>query len=379
MKKKYLLAPGPTPVPSSALLSMAEPIIHHRAPEFKPVLQDIREGLKYLFQTKNEVLTIASSGTGGMEGAVANTLSKGDKALVVVGGKFGERWRDICKAYGVETINIDVTWGEAVDVATIKKHLDENPDIKAVMIQASETSTGVMHPVKQIADLVRPRENTILIVDAITGLGVFNLPVDEWGLDVVVTGSQKALMLPPGLAFVSLSDKAIKMMETSDLPKYYFNFKKELKSVVKNSTAYTPAVSLMIGLRDILNMIKQEGLENVFTRHDKLARATREAVKEIGLKLLAPGSPSNALTAVYAPEGIDASDIVKLFREKYGITVAGGQEHLKGKIFRIAHLGYSDIFDVITAITALEMILDELGYSFDKGAGIKKAMEVLAG
>ena len=379
MKKKYLLAPGPTPVPSTTLLSMAEPIIHHRAPEFKPVLQEVREGLKYLFQTKNEVMTFAASGTGGMEGAVTNLLSKGDKALVVVGGKFGERWRDICNAYGVRTINIDVTWGEAVDIALVKKHLDENPDIKAVLIQASETSTGVMHPVKEIADLVKSRENTILIVDAITGLGVFNLPTDEWGLDVVVTGSQKALMLPPGLAFVSLSDKAVKMMEASDLPKYYFNFKKELKAVVKNSTAYTPAVSLVIGLRDVLRMIRQEGLENIFARHDRLATATREALKELGLSLLAPGSPSNALTAVYAPEGIDASNIVKLFREKYGITVAGGQEHLKGKIFRIAHLGYTDTFDVITSISALEMILDELGYSFNKGAGVKKAMDILSG
>jgi aspartate aminotransferase-like enzyme len=377
MKKRYLLAPGPTPVPDSTLLKMAAPIIHHRAPEFVPVLEDVREGLKYLFQTKNEVITLAASGTGGMEGAVTNLLSKGDKALVVVGGKFGERWRDICNAYGVQTINIDVKWGEAVKAGEVKSHLDANPDIKAVLFQASETSTGVMHPVKEIADLVKERDNTVLIVDAITGLGVFNLPVDEWGLDVVVTGSQKALMLPPGLAFVSLSDKAIKMMETSDLPKYYFDFKKELKGLSKNSTAYTPAVSLMIGLRDVLNQMKEEGLENIFNRHGKLAKATRAAVKALGLNLLAPGSPSDALTAVYAPEGMNAGDIVKLLRVKYGITVAGGQADLKGKIFRIAHLGYSDTFDVVIAISALEMALDELGYSFTKGAGISKAMEIL--
>ncbi len=378
MKKKYLLAPGPTPVPSSALLAMATPIVHHRAPEFAPVLKEVQEGLKYLFQTKNDVIMLASSGTGGMEGSVANLLSKGDKALVVVGGKFGERWRDICNAYGVETINIDVTWGEAVDGSIVKKHLDENPDIKAVLLQASETCTGVMHPVKEIADYVKERENTVLIVDAITGLGVFNLPMDDWGLDVVVTGSQKALMLPPGLAFVALSDKAIKMMETSDLPKYYFNFKKELKAIAKNSTAYTPAVSLIVGLKDILSMLREEGLENVFARHEKLANATREAVKALGLTLLAPNAPSNALTAVNAPEGTDAGSIVKLYREKYGITVAGGQDHLKGKIFRLAHLGYSDTFDVVIAISALEMILAELGVDFEKGAGINKAMELLS-
>lgn len=378
MKKRYLLAPGPTPVPSCTLLKMAEPIIHHRAPEFIPVMEEVRAGLKFLFQTKNEVLTLTASGTGAMEGSVTNLFSKGEKVLVVVGGKFGERWRDICKAYGVQTINIDVPWGEAVDVKVVKKHLDENPDIRGVLFQASETSTGVMHPVKEIADLVKTRDNTVVIVDAITGLGVFNLPADEWGLDVVVTGSQKALMLPPGLAFVSLSDKAIRMMETSDLPKFYFNFKKELKNVVKNSTAYTPAVSLIIGLRDVLNMMKEEGLESIFARHKKLAHATREAVKAIGLKLLAVSAPSDALTAVFSPDGIGAGEIVKLYREKYGITIAGGQDHLKGKIFRIAHLGYADTFDTITAIAALEMILTQLGYSFTKGAGVNKAMEILS-
>jgi len=378
MKKRYLLAPGPTPVPESALMKMSAPMIHHRAPEFTPILEDVRAGLKYLFQTKNEVIVTASSGTGGMEGAVTNLMSKGDKALVVVGGKFGERWQEICEAYGVEVIAIDVEWGKAVDGAVVKKKLDENPDIKAVFIQASETCTGVMHPVKEIADMIKPLENTIFVVDAITGVGVFNLPADEWGLDVVVTGSQKALMLPPGLACVSLSDKAIKLLDTSDLPKYYFNFKKELKGLVKNSTAYTPAVSLLIGLRDVLNSIKAEGLENLFARHAKLANATREAVKALGLELFAPDAPSDALTAVKAPEGIDATSIVKLYREKYGITVAGGQAQLKGKIFRLAHLGYSDTFDVVIAISALEMILAELGHSFTKGAGINKALEILS-
>jgi len=378
MKKQYLYAPGPTPVPESTLLKMAAPIIHHRAPEFIPVLEEVRKGLKYIFQTKNEVIILASSGTGGMEGAVTNLLSKGDKALVIVGGKFGERWRDICKVYGVNTINIDVTWGEAVKVSDVKKHLDENPDIKAVYIQASETSTGVVHPIKEIADLIKHRENTIFVVDAITGLGVFKLPADEWGLDVVVTGSQKALMLPPGLAFVSLSDKAIKMMETSNLPKYYFNFKKELKGLDKNSTAFTPAISLIIGLGDVLNQMKAEGLDNIYARHAKLANATREAVKALGLKLFAPNAPSNALTAVCSPEGIDAGKIVKLYRDKYGITVAGGQDQLKGKIFRLAHLGYIDTFDVIAMISALEMILAELGYSFTKGAGVNKALEILS-
>jgi len=376
MLKKYLFAPGPTPIPPEVIQAMSDAVIHHRAPEFLPVLEEVREGLKWLFQCKNEVLIFASSGTGAMEGAVTNTLSRGDRALVVIGGKFGERWDEICRAYGVEVVPINVPWGEAVDPALIKKALDKDPKIKAVLFQASETSTGVMHPVKEIAEIVRNYDNTLCIVDAITGIGVFDIPADKWGIDVVVGGSQKALMLPPGLAFAAVSDKAWKFVEKSDLPKYYFNFKSELKNLQKNQTAYTPAVTLILGLRQSLKMLRAEGLENIFARHEKLASATRAGVKAMGLELFAK-SPSNAVTAVKAPEGIDGQAIVKGFREKFRITIAGGQSQLKGKIFRIAHLGYYDRFDVVMVLSALESVLLGLGYKLKPGQGVQSALEVI--
>ncbi|MCK5257531.1 MAG: alanine--glyoxylate aminotransferase family protein, partial [Deltaproteobacteria bacterium] len=244
-------------------------------------------------------------------------------------------------------------------------------------MQASETSTGVMHPVKEVAEIVKNCDNTIIVVDAITGVGVFDLPTDKWNLDIVVGGSQKALMLPPGLAFVALSDKAISFVEKSTLPKYYFNFKKELKSIKNNQSAYTPAVSLVVGLREVLRQIKEEGLENVFARTDRIARATREAMKALGLKLFAPDSPSNAVTAVIAPDGVDGQKVVKVLREKHNITIAGGQDQAKGKIFRIAHFGYMDTYDIVTVVSAVEMTLKELGYAVELGKGVKAALEVL--
>ena len=378
MQKKYLLfAPGPSPIPPKVLLAMAEPIIHHRAPAYVKVLEEVREGLKYLFQTKNEVLVFASSGTGAMEGAVSNTLCAGDKALVVQGGKFGERWAQICNAYGVHAKIIHVEWGRAVDPDLIRKALEVEPTIKAIFIQASETSTGVKHPVREIAEIVKNYETTILVVDAITGVGVFDLPTDKWNLDIVVGGSQKALMLPPGLSFVVLSDKAWSFVEKSTLPKYYFDFKKELKNIKSNQSAYTPAVSLVVGLREVLRQIKEEGLENVFARTERMARATREAMKALGLQLFAPDSPSNAVTAVIAPAGIDGQKVVKVLREKHNITIAGGQDQAKGKIFRIAHFGYMDTYDIVSVVSAVEMILKELGYVVELGRGVKAALEVL--
>jgi aspartate aminotransferase-like enzyme len=356
---------------------MAEPIMHHREPEFEKIFAEIREGLKYLFQTKNEVLIFTSSGTGAMEGAVSNILSKGDKALVVRGGKFGERWGEICKAYGIEFIPIDVDWGKAVDPRQIKKALESNPSIRAIYTQASETSTGAKHPIREIAEIVRKNEEIILVVDAITGIGVFNLPMDEWGIDVLISGSQKALMLPPGLAFAAISDKAWKFVERSNLPKYYFDFKRELKSAEKNQNSYTPAISLFVGLRESLHLIREEGLEGIFQRHEKLAKATRAAVEALGLELYATDSPSNALTAVKVPEGIPGGKLKNLFFEKFGITVAGGQDRAKGKIIRIAHLGYYERLDMVMVISALEMLLKEMGHAFELGAGVKAAEEIL--
>jgi aspartate aminotransferase-like enzyme len=378
MKKTLLLTPGPTPVPEDVLEAMARPMIHHRHEPFRAVIEKVKQDLKVLFQTKNEVLILGSTGTGAMEGAVSNVLSRGDKAIVVRGGKFGERWGEICEAYGVQAIPVDVEWGKAVDAGQVRTALDQAPDAKAVFLQASETSTGVKHPVREIADLVAARENTVIVVDAITALGVFDIPTDAWKLDVVVTGSQKALMLPPGLAFACLSEKAWRLAKESDLPKYYFDFAKEKKNLEKNQTAYTSSVSLIMGLEASLERIKQEGLKNLFARTEKLARATREGVKALGLELFAPESPSEACTAIKVPEGIDGAKIPTLIREKYGVAIAGGQAHLKGKIVRISHMGYVNTYDILSGLAALEFVLKDLGYPVETGASVRAAMAVLA-
>jgi aspartate aminotransferase-like enzyme len=377
MLKRYLLAPGPTPVPPEVLLAMARPIIHHRAPEFAQLFGEIRGDLKWLFQTQNDVLILAASGTGGMEGSVSNFLSPGDKALCVNAGKFGERWGKLCKTFGVQVTELKVEWGRAVEPQTVADALKKDPSVKAVYIQASETSTGVAHNVKAIAEIVKLYDGTILVVDAITALGVFDIKTDAWGIDVVVTGSQKALMLPPGLAFVSVSDKAWQLAEKAKNGAFYFNFKKERESQIKNQTAYTPAVSLIVGLKEVLSMLKAEGLDAVFARQAALAKAMREGVKAAGLALFPKESPSDALTAISAPDGVDGQAVYKNLRVQYGITAAGGQDHLKGKIFRISHMGYMDSFDVITALAATEMVLKGLGYPVKLGSGVARAQELL--
>lgn len=377
MKKSYLLAPGPTPVADDVLLEMAKPIIHHRTPQFSKIFAEAEEGLKYIFQTKNDVLILASSGTGAMEGAVVNLFSPGDSVLVINGGKFGERWGKICETYGLNVKWINVEWGKAVDPCAAADALGSDKNIKGVFVQASETSTTVSHPVEDLAALTNARDNTILAVDGITGVGVFDIPMDKWGIDVLVSGSQKAFMLPPGLAFAALSDKAWKFAEEAKLPKFYFDFKKERKNVRDNTTAYTPAVSLITGLRKVLEGIQEEGLENVFLRHAILAKAAREAACALGLRLLAPESPSNCGTAVYLPESIDGKKFVKLLRDELGVTIAGGQDHLKGKIFRIAHMGYISAFDLLTAISAVEIGLHKFGYSAGQGKGVAAAEKVL--
>lgn len=376
MRKKYLLAPGPTPVPESALLAMAQPMMHHRTPQFSEIFRETADLLKYVFQTKQDVLILAASGTGAMEGSVTNLFSPGDEVIVVNGGKFGERWGKISEAYGLKAHWITVEWGKAVDPAVVKKVMDENPKVKAIMVQASETSTTVAHPVKELATLTKDKD-CLLIVDGITGVGVFDLPMDEWGIDVLVSGSQKAFMLPPGLAFVALSEKAWKFQETAKCPRFYFDYKKERKNLKDNTTAYTPAVSLIIGLREALKMIKEEGLYNVFARHDRLARATRAATTALGLKQLAPDAPSNAATGVFVPEGVDGGKLVKYLRDEVGTTMAGGQDHLKGKILRIAHLGYIDTFDIIISIAAIEMALSKFGHKVPFGKGVGAAQEIL--
>jgi aspartate aminotransferase-like enzyme len=378
MRKKYLLAPGPTPVPEGVLLAMARPVIHHRTPLFSAVFREAAELLKYVFQTKQDVLILASSGTGAMEGSVSNLFSPADEVIVVNGGKFGERWGQLAEAYGLKVHWVNVEWGSAVDPGVIKDILEKNPRIKGVLTQASETSTAAAHPVKEIASITKSRD-CLLVVDGITAVGVFDVPMDEWGIDVMVGGSQKAFMLPPGLSFVALSDKAWKFNEKAKCQRYYFDFFKERKNLSKDTSAYTPATSLITGLRESLIMIKEEGLKKVFSRHERLAKATRSAMEALGLKLLAPSSPSPAVTGVFVPEGIDGGKFVKYLRDDMGVTLAGGQDHLKGKIFRIAHLGYIDTFDIIIAVSAVEMALRKFGHKVSFGKGVAAAEKILLG
>jgi len=384
MKKRYLLTPGPTPVPEDVMLEMARPIIHHRTPDFRNIIGEVEEGLKAIFKTQNEVLIFASSGTGAMEAAVANMLSPGDTAIVIKGGKFGERWAEICTAYGIKVIPIDVAWGMDVKPEKIREALAE-PQVealaeskpKAVFTTLSETSTGVTYDIEAIGKVVT-ETSAVLVVDAISGLGACELKTDEWNVDVVVSGSQKGLMIPPGLAFASVSKKAWQFAEDSKSPRYYFDFLKCRKSLEKTDTPYTPAITLMIGLKKALDMIKEEGLEAVLSRHALLAKATREAVKALKLELLAPDSPSDAVTAVKVPDYLDGEQLVKTLKNKHGVWFAGGQAQLKGKIFRIAHMGYMGNFDVMIAISALETVLLEMGYSFTVGSGLAAAVKALA-
>ncbi len=375
MKKTHLFAPGPTPIPPEALLTMAHPILHHRTPEYEALLAEVREGLKVLFQTTEEVLLFAASGTGGMEAAVVNTLSPGEKALVIRGGKFGERWGEICQAYGVNFTPIDVPYGKVVDPRLVAAALEKDPQIAVVLSTYSETSTGVLHDIKAIAEAVR-KTPTLLVVDAITSLGVMDVPMDDWGLDVVVAGSQKALMLPPGLAMVGVSRKAWAAVERSRLPKYYFDFAAERKHLLKNQSRFTPAISLVVGLRETLRMIQSEGLPNIFRRHEKLAAAMRAGITGLGLELFAE-RPSPAVTAVLVPKGIDGGAILKTLRTRHQVIIAGGQGSLKGKIFRLATMGYADSSDVVVALSALELTLSEVGYPVKLGDGIRAAQEVL--
>lgn len=367
--KRYLFTPGPVPVAPKILLTQAQPMTHHRLPEFSDILREIRENLKYLFQTSNEVYFFASSGTGAMESAIVNLFSPGDKVIVVEAGKFGERWRELAQTYGLEPIVIKLEWGKAVKPEMVETALKNNPDVKGILIQACETSTGVKHPVKEIAELIRERE-CVIVVDAITALGVYPLPMDEWGLDVVITGSQKALSLPPGLSFISFSKKAQMFVERSKLPKYYFDLTREKKAYQKDTTAFTPAVSLLLALREMLRRIREIGLERLFEHHRVLSEACRAGVVALGLELF-PEVPSESLTVVKAPVGLEVGKFLKLLRDRWGVVFAGGQDQLKGKIIRITHMGDQSPFDLLIAMSALELGLKIMGVEIQLGEGVK--------
>lgn len=375
--RQRLFTPGPTQIPESVVVAMSGPMIHHRGPEFKALFAEVTSRLQYIFQTQGDVVILTASGTGGMEAAVVNLLSPGQRVITIEAGKFGERWGELCRAYGMVPKTMTVPWGEAPDPADVKRLVQNTTNLAALFCTHSETSTGVATDVKEIARIVRDHSDAVTIIDGITSVGVLPFHMDEWHIDVCVSGSQKGVMIPPGLAFVALSERAWQRVEQSTLPRYYFDFRKARKSAAAYTTAWTPAVTLLVGLQESLRMIQKLGLEHFWNKYERLAAATREGIKALGLELFAK-VPSNALTAVKVPDGFDGAVFTKLLREKYGVMVAGGQAHLKGKIFRVAHMGYYDHMDMIALMAAVEMALADLGWQFELGAGIAAVQQKYA-
>jgi serine---pyruvate transaminase len=375
MKKYYLITPGPTPIPPEVSSKEGLPILHHRTSEFGEIFAQVIEGLKYVFQTKGDVLLMTCSGTGAMESAVANLLSPGDTAIVGSAGAFGERWGKQAETYGAKIVWVRAQDGYAVDPAAIEKALKENPQAKVVFVQHTETSTGVVTDLKRLGPMVAATP-AVLAVDAISGLGGQELRTDDWKLDVVVSGSQKGLMTAPGLAMASVSEKAWKLVEAAKSPRFYFDYRKMKKSIPEKETPFTPAVTLIVSMAEALRHIKAEGIENVFARHSWLAEATRAGVQALGLEIFAK-NPCTVLTSVVVPQNLDGKKLVKRLREEYGVSIAGGQVHLLGKIFRLAHMGYMERFDVVIAISAVEMMLHEMGFPVELGKGVAAAQRVL--
>ncbi len=376
-----LMIPGPTPVPEQALLALSKHPIGHRSGDFSKIMAEVTQNLKWLHQTQNDVLCLTVSGTGAMEAGIINFLSPGDRVLVGTNGKFGERWAEVCTAYNLNVDTVTTEWGKALDPEKIREKLeaDKNKEIKAVIVTHSETSTGVINDLETINRYVKEHGEALIIVDAVTSLGAANVPIDEWGLDVVCSGSQKGYMIPPGLGFVAVSAKAWEAYKTAKLPRYYLDLGKYRKDAAKNTTPFTPPVNLFFALQASLQMMQKEGLENIFARHQRLMNATRAAVKALNLPLYGPDdSASPAITAV-APVGVDAEKVRATMKKQFDIVLAGGQDHLKGKVFRIGHLGFVSERDILTAIGALEATLVELGGNgFTSGAGVAAAAQIFA-
>ncbi len=379
MRKSYIMTPGPVPIPNEVLLEHGKPLMHHRSPEFSKIFTDVIDKLKKFMQTENDVFILTSSGTGAMEAAVTNAFCKGDKVLVVNVGNFGERFKKICSTFGLNVIALDYEWGSAANPDDIKKALNENPDIKGVLIQHSETSTGVLNDIEAVGKIVKDTP-AILIVDAISGIGASELKVDDWNLDIVCGGSQKAISAPTGISFISVSKKAWPLIEKSDIPRFYFCLLAARKYAQKNppQTPWTPGISIIVAMNKALDMFFEEGREKVYQRHKINALAVQRACEKLGLELLVknPADRGVSVTSILVPEGIDGKLLTKTMRIKYGVTVAGGQGKLQGLIFRIGHLGYVGIFDVIVAISALEFALKEQGWNFDLGSGVNEVLKV---
>jgi aspartate aminotransferase-like enzyme len=385
LQKNRLFTPGPTPLLPAAQTAMASFSLHHRTADFRALFSRVLADMKDFIGTTNDVLVLASSGTGVMEGAVSNLTSPGDRVLVLTAGKFGERWRDLAKAFGCVVDVVSAPYGQTFSLPEIKQKL--GADVRAVYVQATESSTGVRHDVEAIARLVRAQGDVLFVVDAITGLGTTHFDVDAWGIDVIIGGSQKALMVPPGLAYCAISERAWKRMETAKSPRYYFDFRKERKSAAKGESAFTPATSMFAALGAALDFIRQMGNGDLIAGRKALienaelvARMTRAGAAALGLKLFAPSAPAAALTAILSPEGVDSGAIVKQFRDKFAAVVANGQSEMKGQLFRIAHIGYFDYMDTIAILAALEHVLPAVtGKPADYGAAVRAAQLVYAG
>jgi aspartate aminotransferase-like enzyme len=375
--KSRLFTPGPTPVPEETLLELAKPVTYHRSTEAKEILAEVSEDLKYVFQTSQPVYTLTSSGTGGMEAAAATTLAAGEKAILCTAGRWGERWRGILKAFQANIVAIDAPYGKAVTPEQLSEALGKHPDTKAVFATLSETSTGVGHDIAAFGKLVAKTE-ALLVVDGISGLGAMECHVDDWHIDVCVTGSQKALMLPPGLAFVSVSEKAWRKIDATPIRSFYFDLRRYKKSLAESDTPFTPANTLIRAQRASLKRIRAEGIENLWARHAKIAAACRAGVKGMGLAVFAEW-PNNALTVITVPEGIDGSATLKKMEKQFGFKLADGQDSLKGQIWRLSHMGYTDAFDVLGALSALELVLLESGFKLDPGAGVTAFQRSYAG
>ncbi|MBI4976939.1 MAG: alanine--glyoxylate aminotransferase family protein [Spirochaetes bacterium] len=375
MYKEHLVSPGPTAVPPDALLAMAKPIYHHRTKRFDALFGEVSQKLKTIFSTTRDVFTLTSSGSGAMEAAVVNTINAGDKVITINGGKFGERWAKINKKYGAIVDEIVVPWGKSVDPMAVDAKLKADPSVVAVFVQHCETSTGAMHDVKALA-AVTAKYNAILVVDAITALGVHECAMDAWGIDILLSGSQKALMIPPGLALIALSDKAWKRVEQCKTPVFYFDLRAAKKELEKKTTPWTPALTLVIGLNSVIDMMIAEGLPNVYARHANIAAATRKGCEALGLKVF-PENPANGVTAALAPKGLSGKKIKSVMEEKYKVSIAGSQDVEKADIIRIGHIGYYDKSDIVLTLSSLEFALKDLGHSFTWGASLAAAQEVL--
>ncbi len=378
MNKYRLMSPGPTPIPPEVSAAGALPIIHHRTPEFGEVFTRVNENLKRVFLTENDVFTYAASGTGAFEGAIQNLFSPGDKVLVVNNGNFGNRWVKMSRAFGLEVTELEYDWGVKADNDEVAEALSRDPEIKAAVCVLSETSTGTVNDIEGFA---RATGSVLSIVDAVSGLGACPLRTDEWGVDVVVAGSQKALMTPPGLGFVSVSERAMRAHDEARMPRYYFDWTAAKKAYAKNppQTAWTPAVSVIIQLDIALQRLLDEGIENVFERHVLLGRGAREGLKGMGLRLFGPDEDLNsAVTAANVPDGIDGKQLVRLMFREHGIQVAGGQGPMEGRIFRIGHCGYFDAFDIIATIAAAELALESLDFPLELGRGVGAAQRVFS-